>query len=171
MILDKEEWTRLRSCVMLHLFQQDNSLTYMIQPAGYCLFSMSWNYPWNIISTLLHSVLSHRRKDVVCHFKGERKMLLCKLVTTIVTENQTPVIHVEAGGDGEEVCGLVCGVPPPGVPGPGTPMSRTRGHRAVTALSHSRTSHPATASWRDMQNMHRDAAWQDTRHTNVFLTR
>ena len=34
-------------------------------------------------------------------------MLLCKLVTTIGSENQTPVLHVEAGGDGEEVCSLV----------------------------------------------------------------
>lgn len=45
-------------------------------------------------------------------------MLLCKLVTTIGTENQTPVLHVEAGGDGEEVCGLVCRVRPPVSPGP-----------------------------------------------------
>ena len=40
MILDKEEWTRLRSCVMLHLFQQDNSLTYMIQPRILFVFNV-----------------------------------------------------------------------------------------------------------------------------------
>ena len=64
-------------CLRLNLsVNQDNSLTYMTRPrsVGQCLFWMSWNYPWNINSTLLHPVMSHWRKGVICHLKGERKM-------------------------------------------------------------------------------------------------
>ena len=76
-------------------------------------------------------------------------MLLCKLVTTIGSENQTPVLHVEAGGDGEEVCGLVWSagsaprcprarhsdVPHPGPPGGHSSQSQSDlapGHSLVT---------------------------------------